>query len=92
MKRAVFTAILLGAGLAAWACDACQKQQPAPLRGITHGTGPQSRWDMPIVWGAVLIVAVTLALALRMLLKPGEGSEGHVKRIILNDPLIRHGA
>lgn len=80
------------ASVPALACDACQKNQPAPLRGITHGTGPQHQWDMPIVIVAAILVGVTLVLALRMLVKPGERGTNHIKRIILNDTPIHHGA
>lgn len=76
---------LLLTSLPAFACDACQKDQPAPLRGITHGTGPQNAWDMPIVWGAAVIVTFTLVLAVRLLVRPGERDRGHIKHTILND-------
>lgn len=92
MKRTLLTALTAAAAVAAQACDACQKAQPAPLRGITHGTGPQGRWDMPIVWGAAIVVAITLVLALRMLLRPGEAHADHIKRVILNDTTAPHGA
>lgn len=76
--------LLTASALPALACDACQKNQPAPLRGITHGTGPQSAWDMPIIWGAVLIVGITLVLAVKMLVRPGERQPGHIKHSILH--------
>lgn len=67
------------------ACDVCQKNQPAPLRGITHGTGPQAAWDMPIIWTAVAIVGITLVLAVKMLVRPGEHHSSHIKHRILHD-------
>ncbi len=79
--------LLLLTSLPALACDVCQKNQPAPLRGITHGTGPQSAWDMPIIWGAAIIVAITLVLAVKMLVRPGERSSSHIKHRILHDGL-----
>ncbi len=69
----------------ALACDVCQKNQPAPLRGITHGTGPQAAWDMPIIWTAVAIVGITLVLAVKMLVRPGERHSSHIKHRILHD-------
>lgn len=81
------TALLTLSALPALACDVCQKNQPAPLRGITHGTGPQSAWDMPIIWGAVVIVGITLVLAVKMLVRPGERQAGHIKHRILHDGL-----
>ncbi len=89
--RTLLTLLFTVASAAAWACDVCQKNQPTPLRGITHGTGPQSQWDLVIVWSAGIIVGITLVLALRMLLRPGEGHAGHIKRIILHAPSIPHG-
>lgn len=79
--------LLLFTSIPALACDVCQKNQPAPLRGITHGTGPQSAWDMPIIWGAVVIVGITLVLAVKMLVRPGERQAGHIKHRILHDGL-----
>ena len=64
----------------------CARRTSQPLRGITHGTGPQNQWDLPIVVAAGIVVA--LALALRMLLKPGERDRSTSKRIILKDPPV----
>ena len=69
--------------LSAWACDACVKQQPEVLQGITHGTGPQSQWDMPIVWCSAIVVVVTLLLAVKFLVRPGEREPGHIKRSVV---------
>lgn len=83
--RPLITPLLLLLGHAAFACETCQRAQPAPLRGITHGTGPQGAWDLPIIWAAVGVVGITLFLATRMLVRPGERSGDHIKRTILND-------
>lgn len=77
--------------LSTWACAACEKQQPKLLKGITHGTGPQSQWDMPIIWVSAVIVLITLVLAVKFLVKPNENSADHIKRTILNNPLPHHG-
>ena len=92
MKRSALFMVLVVSAYTGMACDVCQKNQPASLRGITHGTGPQNQWDLPIVVAAGIIVALTLALALRMLLKPGERDPEHIKRTILKDPPVPHGA
>ncbi|TZF84041.1 hypothetical protein FW774_11395 [Pedobacter sp. BS3] len=83
MKRMMllFPALLLS--VAAWACPACEKQQPRILRGITHGTGPQSNWDYVIVYIAVGIVLFTLFFSVKWLIRPGERSENHIKRFVL---------
>ncbi len=69
---------------AAFACDACEKKQPAILRGITHGAGPDSNWDYVYVWATVLIVIATLFYSVKWLIKPGEQNSNHIKRTILN--------
>ena len=84
--RTLLTFGLTLLSMATWACDVCQKQQPKVLKGISHGTGPQSDWDMPIIWASALIVLVTFALALKFLVKPNERNADHIKRTILNGP------
>lgn len=87
--RHLFTTVIfsLWVGLpAALACDLCKKNQPAPLRNITHGTGPQSDWDFLIIAGGLLIVSLTLFYSLKYLIKPRENSPDHIKnRIISQD-------
>lgn len=77
--------------LPAWACDACQKQQPKALQGITHGTGPQSEWDMPIIWVSAIIVVITFVFAVKYLVRPGEQDPGHIKRTALLNTGLTHG-
>lgn len=67
-----------------YACPACEKQQPKILRGISHGTGPDSNVDYVIIAVAVLIVLLTLFYSVKFLFKPGEKAENHIKQIILN--------
>ena len=67
-----------------WACDVCQKQQPKVLQGISHGTGPQSSWDMPIITVSAIIVLFTLFFAVKFMVRPNEGDPDHIKRSILN--------
>ena len=71
--------------LAVLACPVCEKQQPKILRGITHGVGPQDNWDYIIVWTMVVIVAFTLFFSIKWLIRPGERSQTHIKRLILNN-------
>ncbi|MCB0773292.1 MAG: hypothetical protein KDB93_07950 [Flavobacteriales bacterium] len=85
MRKLLFLLLALVAVLPAWACPACQKQQPAILKGITHGTGPQSAWDMPIIIASALIVLVTLVYAVKFLFWPKEAGEQHIKRSILDN-------
>ena len=66
-------------------CPACRLQQPAILRGITHGTGPQHQWDMFIIWTAVVVVVLTLFYSIKWLIRPGEQGKDHIKRFILKE-------
>ena len=72
------------AHISIYACDACEKQQPEILRGITHGPGPQSNWDYLIVSVGAAIVVATFFFSIKWLLSPGEKRENHIKRIVLN--------
>ncbi len=76
--------MLLPAFASAYSCPGCDAQQPKILRGITHGAGPQSKWDLLIVAIAAVIVIATLFFSVKWLLSPGEKSEKHIKRLVLN--------
>lgn len=67
------------------ACDVCEKQQPKFLQGITHGTGPESKWDYAIVSITAIIVLATLFYTIKWLINPGEKSNQHIKMFILNN-------
>jgi hypothetical protein len=69
---------------AAFACDACQKQQPAITRTITHGGRPDSQWDYLIVGVVAVLVLLTLFFSIKWLIRPGERSEQHIKQVIIN--------
>lgn len=69
----------------AMACAVCERQQPKILRGITHGSGPESDWDYIIVLSVVFIVLFTLFFSVKWLVSPGEKSVNHIKRYILNN-------
>jgi len=84
MKSVFAFIIFFLADISMYACDACVKQQPEILRGITHGAGPQSNWDYLIVSVAAAIVVTTLFFSIKWLLWPGEKEEKHIKRIVLN--------
>ena len=85
MKRLLLLTTLFFTSIGAFACPVCEKQQPAMLKGISHGTGPQSDWDMVIVWIMIVIVALTLFFSLKFLVRPGEKSQTHIKRFILDN-------
>lgn len=87
MKKIAVSLLALLFAMPMWACEACEKQQPKLLKGITHGTGPQSGWDMPIIYVSGVIVLITLVFSVKFLVKPNEDAENHIKRSILNTPL-----
>lgn len=84
MKKLLLLIPFTGFGWIAWACPACEKQQPKLLKGITHGAGPSGNWDYVIVLAAVAIVLVTLFYTIKWLIKPGETDNNHIKRTVLN--------
>lgn len=83
MKQLFLLFLLACAHTAGYACSACEKQQPKMLKGITHGTGPQSNWDYVIIWSIAIIVLITLFYSLKFLISPGEKSADHIKRLML---------
>ncbi len=83
MKIGIFVLVGMFFTLVASACPVCEKQQPALLQGVSHGVGPQGNLDYVIVWVMTIIVALTLFFSVRMLVKPGERAENHIKRTIL---------
>ena len=84
MKKILVLLPMLMIGLITWACPACEKQQPKILRGITHGVGPSSNWDLVIVAAFTVIVLATLFFSIKMIVKPGEKESSHIKRTVLN--------
>ena len=87
MKRIAVSLLAVLFTLPMWACEVCEKQQPKMLKGISHGTGPQSGWDMPIIYVSGIIVLFTLIYSVKYLVKPNENAKDHIKRSILNTPL-----
>ena len=70
--------------IASLACPVCKKQQPALLKDVAHGSGPQNEWDYIIVIATVIIVAITIFYSIKWILKPGEKERKHIKYSILN--------
>ena len=85
MKRSIFFFLLVLFGAEAFACEVCEKNQPAPLKGITHGPGPSGSVDYLIAIVAVISVGISLFLAIKYLVRPKEGKPGHIKNIVLNE-------
>lgn len=83
-RIALFLLVSLGAG-GVNACPVCERNQPAVFRDLVHGAGPESRWDYLIIGVIAAVVLLTLFLSVKWLVKPGEGSAGHIKRTVLNN-------
>jgi hypothetical protein len=85
MKKILLSIVVLLNVLYVFACPVCERNQPKILKGITHGAGPESKWDYVIVWVTVAIVLTTLFFSVKWLIRPGEKSDRHIKRFILNN-------
>ncbi len=79
------TLFFLASAGAAAACPVCERNQRGILKGVAHGAGPDSRWDYLIVGAVAVVVAVTLFFTVKWLIKPGETSGKHIKRMILSE-------
>ncbi|MEO5775656.1 MAG: hypothetical protein ABIQ27_02055 [Flavobacterium sp.] len=65
------------------ACPTCERNQPKLLRGIVHGSGPESNWDYISIILTIIIALVTLFYTVKWLAKPGEKNANHIKYSIL---------
>lgn len=85
MKKVIsgFILLLLISPFALWACDVCESKQPKVLKGITHGAGPESNFDYAITLFAIIVVAITLYLSVKYLVKPKESMPSHIKNITI---------
>lgn len=88
MKKLFIIGGLAFLGGAVIACPVCERNQPRLLRGITHGAGPDSRWDYVIVCSMLAIVVLTLFYSVKWLIRPGEQKADHIKRTILNPEFL----
>ncbi len=64
-------------------CPVCERNQIKALRGIIHGSGPESNWDYVGVTAIGTLVIFTLIYTIKWLLKPGEKDSNHIKYSIL---------
>ena len=65
--------------ITAFAFPVCERNQPKILRGIVHGSGPDSNWDYVSNWTTILIEFLTLFFSIKWLVKPGEKNLDHIK-------------
>jgi uncharacterized protein HemY len=78
MKR-IFLVLFFLFQLAAIACPACERNQPKVLRGIVHGSGPDSNWDYVSIVLTMIIALVALYYSVKWLIKPNENNQDHIK-------------
>ena len=84
MKKIISLLAIIIISISAYACPACEKAQPRLLQGISHGAGPESKWDLVIVSFIAVIVVFTLYFSIKWLIRPGEKNSDHIKYFILN--------
>lgn len=80
----LFALLLMQPSVKVFACEICKSRQPKLLRNLAHGAGPQGQWDYFILYGAIAIVLLTLAMGIKYLVRPGEKSPDHAKYQIFN--------
>ena len=68
-----------------FACPVCDRNKPAVLKGISHGVGEDNSWDYLIVGAIAVVVLITLFYSIKWLIRPGESSENHIKRMVLKE-------
>ncbi len=68
-----------------YACPVCERNKAKYLQGITHGSGPDSKWDLVIVAAIGLLTLYTLLYTVKWLIRPGENNGDHIKYSILNE-------
>lgn len=84
MKKALVILIsILATSYIAMGCPVCERNQPKALKGIVHGSGPESNWDYVGVSITGVIASLTLIFSVKWLIKPGEKNTNHIKYSIL---------
>ena len=87
MKEIIIcTVVLLSTAVQVFACDLCKSHQPEVLQEVTHGMGPQGTMDYILLWGAVIIVLITLILSIALLAFPKRMDKNNrIKFLPVND-------
>ena len=86
-KLIIFFTLFTCIELASYACPVCERNQPKALKGIVHGSGPESNWDYVGAGITGIITCLTLFYSIKWLVKPGEKNPSHIKYSILNQSL-----
>ena len=68
-----------------FACPVCERNKAKYLQGITHGTGPDSNWDLVIVAAIGILTLYTLFYSVKWLIRPNENNPDHIKYSLFNE-------
>lgn len=79
MKKSITFLMLMLFQIAALACPVCERNQPKVLRGIVHGSGPNSNWDYVSIIITIIIALFALIYSVKWLYKPNENNQDHIK-------------
>ena len=85
MKKFMMISVLLFSFAAAHACPVCERNKPEILKGITHGSGPESNWDYLIVSVIAVLALVSLFYSVKWLINPNEKNPDHIKYSLFNE-------
>lgn len=79
MKKATILLPILFVHFAVCACPVCERNQAKFMRGIVHGSEPQSNWDYISIGITAIIAILTLIYSIKWLIKPNENNANHIK-------------
>ena len=79
MKKILTFLLLIAFQIAAFACPVCERNQPKVLRGIVHGSGPDSNWDYVSIVITMVIAILAFIYSVKWLIKPNENNSDHIK-------------
>ena len=85
MRKLIFIITLLLLQIASFACPVCERNKAKILRGITHGSSPDSNWDYVIVFAMIVIAIGTLFYSIKWLINPKEKNGSHIKYSFLTE-------
>ena len=85
MRKIISIITLLLLQTATFACPVCERNKLKILRGITHGSSPDSNWDYVIVFAMIVIAIATLFYSIKWLINPKEKNGNHIKYSFLTE-------
>ena len=85
MKKLLMILTLVVSYVGLYACPVCERNKAKYLQGLTHGTGPESKWDWVIVAIVGLLTLYTLFYSVKWLIKPNENNPDHIKYSLFNE-------